>query len=92
VVAAVTARLPRSAMMQIRCTQLLHRHIVTSRRCPGVNNAGRKSDLKQQDDVISQFVDVCFPLYFNTRLFFSSNDAIKFDDNNSDVIIPKRLK
>lgn len=94
VVAAVSVTCPSKAMTQISCTQLLHRHIVTSRRCLDVNNAGRICDftlrlleVRQIFVVLSQFVEVQFPSYFTTCLRFSRNDRIKSDDSADAMIV-----
>jgi hypothetical protein len=94
VLAAVRVTLPSRVTTQISCTQLLHRHVVTSRRWRDVNNAERSSDftwrlpgMRQKFGVLPQFVEVWFPLYFNTCLCFSWNDRIKSDGNIDAMIV-----
>lgn len=94
VVAAVSVTCPSKVMTQMSCTQLLHRHIVTSRRCLDVNNAGRICDftlrlpgIRQIFVVLSQFVEVRFPSYFTTCLRFSRNDRTKSEDSADAMIV-----
>jgi len=94
VVAAVSVTWPSKVTTQISCTQLLHRHIVTLRRCLDVNNSGRICDLTlrlpgiwQKSVVLSQFVEVRVSSYFSTCLCFSRNDRIISDDSADAMIV-----
>jgi len=93
VLAAVRVTWLSKVTTQISCTQLLHRHIVTSRRCLDVNNAGRICDftlrlpgIRQKFVVLSQFVEVRLSSYFSTCLCFWRTDRI-ISDNSADAMI-----
>ena len=97
-VAAVRVTWPSNVTTQISCTQLLHRHIVTSRRCLDVNDAGRICDftlrlpgIRQKFVVLSQFDEVELSSYFGTCLCFSRNDRIILDDSADAMIVTEHF-